>query len=60
MMHTHFLRGKSDVPEHVNNFVTFTERQTGLRVKRVRLDNRGEYCNEDLDRFVVPCVGPPP
>ena len=47
----YFLKQKSQVIEKVKEFVEMVENESGLRVKALRSDNGGEYCNRQLDTY---------
>lgn len=47
----YFLKEKSEVSDTFEEFKTFTERQTGYRIKTLKTDNGLEYMNlKDLER----------
>lgn len=48
----YFLEQKNQVLARFKEFKALVENQTGQRIKTVRSDNGGEYCNNDLDAFL--------
>lgn len=47
-----FLKAKSDVYQKFIDFVVFAENQTGRKIKTLRSDNGGEYCNGRMRDFL--------
>lgn len=48
----YFLENKSEVPEIFKTFCLMVENQTDRKIKVLRTDNGGEYCNERLRNFL--------
>ena len=48
----YFLERKSEVSEHVKDFINLVENQTGDKVKALRSDNGSEYVNRNLNLFL--------
>ncbi|CAA9993736.1 unnamed protein product [Nesidiocoris tenuis] len=48
----YFLKTKDQVSEHIEIFKTFAENQTGQKLKILRTDNGGEYCNSRVFNFL--------
>jgi len=44
----HFLRNKNEVAQIIKRYIAKTEREKGLKVKRLRTDNGLEYCNKEI------------
>lgn len=49
----YFLEHKNEVPEIFKNFCSWVENQTDRKIKILRTDNGGEYCNERLGNFLI-------
>ena len=47
----YFLKQKSEVFEHFQDFKTFVEKQSGNIIKVLRTDNGGEYVNHRFEKF---------
>lgn len=47
------LKSKEDVPQCVQRYIAYVERQTGKKVRRLRSDNGLEYCCGELTEFLV-------
>ena len=44
-------RNKSNVLDTFKKWKYFVENETGNKLKCLRLDNGGEYCNKDFDSY---------
>jgi transposase InsO family protein len=44
----YFLKKMSEVFEHLKDFKTLVETQTGKKIKILRTDNGGEYITKDI------------
>jgi hypothetical protein len=49
----YFLKKKSEVFSRFKEFKSLVENQTGRKIKCLRTDNGGEFCNADFDKFCV-------
>ena len=50
---TYLIREKSDVTLKFHEYKNYAENHTGRKIKRVRSDNGGEYCNTGLDQALI-------
>ena len=48
-----FLKNKSEVFSQFKEFKSLVENHTGRKIKCLRMDNGGEFCNADFDKFCV-------
>jgi len=48
----YFLKNKDKVKDYFVIFKTFAENQTGRKIKTLRSDNGGEYCNKSLTDYL--------
>lgn len=49
----YFMNKKFEVFSRVNEFKNLVENQTRRRIKCLRTDNGGEYCNTNFDKYCV-------
>lgn len=49
---SYFLKSKEEVPAVFQEFCVFVENQTERKIKVLRTDNGGEYCNDQLKKFL--------
>jgi hypothetical protein len=47
------LKGKSEVGQHLKAFIMRLELETGLKVKTLHSDSRGEYMAEHIQQFLI-------
>ncbi|GJR75913.1 retrovirus-related pol polyprotein from transposon TNT 1-94 [Tanacetum coccineum] len=47
----HFLRKKSQAPEMIMSFIRMVENQNDIKVKQIKIDNRTEFKNHELESF---------
>ena len=47
----YFLKQKSDIFETFKKWKALVENETGKKLKCLRLDNGGEYCNKSLEDY---------
>lgn len=48
----YFLKSKNEVSDIFKDFCSMVENQTDRKIKILRTDNGGEYCNERLKHFL--------
>ena len=51
----YFIERKNEVLEFFQNFKALVENQCGKRIKCLRIDNGGEYCNYVFESFCENC-----
>lgn len=49
----YFLKSKLEVFSQFKEFKNLVENQTGRRIKCLRTDNGGKYCNANFDKYCV-------
>lgn len=52
MIFLYFLKKKSETLNCFRDFVNYVENSTGLKIKKIRSDNGGEYISNDFQKFV--------
>eukprot|EP00253_Pinus_taeda_P028998 PITA_28998 len=51
----YFLKKKSEVFNRFKEFKALVENQTEKKIKVLRIDNRGEFCNKEFEEFCNKC-----
>ena len=49
----YFLKAKSEVPHHFNNYLVLVQHQTGHQINQVRSDNGGEFISAQFQQIIT-------